>query len=340
MKFTVFTTGGTIASVPSEDGLQPGMKGRELIALCPELDDFDHEIRVVDLMSRDSSNMQPDDWLTMAEQIRAHASLCEAAVLLHGTDTMAWTAAALSYLLADVDIPVVLTGSMLTADVLNNDVTDNIFSAVQFSMQLAMYRRGGVAIAFDDVLIHGPRAAKADSRRKHAFVSVEYPLLGEMKHRAQYKIPWLNARTPRLSSERPWGATPVLERGVVVLPVFPGMRAHVLNALVDTGPRAIVLEGYGLGGIPFMGENLLPSIERGVQDGVHFVVRTQAMFGGTDLSVYEVGRKAMDLGAISAHDMTREALVTKLMLTLSMAHSRDELEGLLNKNLCDDVDAE
>ena len=123
----------------------------------------------------------------------------DAVILLHGTDTMAWTASALSYLLPDVPIPVVLTGSMLAPEARDSDAADNLYTAVQMSMQLALYRRQGVAVVFDDVLIHGPRAAKADSRRRHAFVSVDYPLLGEMRDRGQYKIPWLSSKRPKLS---------------------------------------------------------------------------------------------------------------------------------------------
>ena len=337
MKFTLFTTGGTIASVPSEDGLKPGLSGEELVGLCPDLMGFEHDVQTVDLMSKDSSNMQPEDWLLMAEQIRAHAPSCDAAILLHGTDTMAWTASALSYLLNDAPVPVVLTGSMLTAGDPDNDVGSNIYSAIQFAMQLAMYKRRGVSVAFDGVLIHGPRSAKADSRRKHAFVSVDYPLLGEMRDKGTHRIAWLGAQTPNLSHTRPWGPKPIIERNVALVPVFPGMRAAWLDAVVGTKPRAVVLEGYGLGGIPFMGEDLLPPMKRGMDAGIPFIIRTQSLFGGTDLGVYEVGQKAMDLGALSARDMTREALMVRLMLTLPLCQGRDDLERHMSANLCDDV---
>ena len=342
MKFTLFTTGGTIASAPSEDGLRPKLSGRELVNLCPALEDFEHDIRVVDLMSKDSSNMQPDDWFAMVQHIRQSASDCDAVILLHGTDTMAWTASALSYLLPDVSIPVVLTGSMLAPEARDSDAADNLYTAVQMSMQLALYRRQGVAVVFDDVLIHGPRAAKADSRRRHAFVSVDYPLLGEMRDRGQYKIPWLSSKKPKLSPSRPWESSPLpaLERNVAILPIFPGMPVRLLDAVLDARPAALVLEGFGLGGIPFTGENLLPSIDRGIRAGIPTVVRTQALFGGTDLGVYEVGEKVLDLGAISARDMTREALVVKLMLLLPLAPGLHELEHLLGQNLCGDVEGE
>ena len=336
MKITLLTTGGTIASVDSEKGLQPGLTGEQLLRACPDLMGFEHDVAVVDLMSKDSSNMHPSDWLSMADGIRQNAPLSDVVVMLHGTDTMAWTASALSYLLNDVPVPVVLTGSMLSADVPDSDVSENIYAAFHFALQLAMYKRRGVSVAFAGLLLHGPRITKIDSRRKNAFVGVDYPFLGEMRDRGTHKIAWLTAQVPALSAERPWGPSPAVETNVALVPIFPGLSARFLDAVADTGPKAVVLEGYGLGGVPFMGENLLPAIERGIARGIPFVLRGQAPFGGTDPAVYEVGRRALDLGVLSARNMTREALMSKLMLLLPVSAPSD-LERRLGANLCDDV---
>lgn len=336
MKISLLTTGGTIASVESDRGLQPGLAGKQLLRVCPGLMGFEHDVAVVDLMSKDSSNMHPSDWLVMADCVRDSAARSDAIVMLHGTDTMAWTASALSYLLNDVPVPVVLTGSMLSADVPDSDVSENIYAAFHFALQLAMYKRRGVSVAFAGLLLHGPRITKIDSRRKNAFVGVDYPFLGEMRDRGTHKIAWLTAQVPALSAERPWGPSPAVETNVALVPIFPGLSARFLDAVADTGPRAVVLEGYGLGGVPFMGESLLPAIERGIARGIPFVLRGQAPFGGTDPSVYEVGRRALDLGVLSARNMTREALMSKLMLLLPVSAPSD-LERRLGANLCDDV---
>ena len=267
---------------------------------------------------------------------RDSAARSDAIVMLHGTDTMAWTASALSYLLNDVPVPVVLTGSMLSADAPDSDVSENIYAAFHFALQLAMYKRRGVSVAFAGLLLHGPRITKIDSRRKNAFVGVDYPFLGEMRDRGTHKIAWLTAQVPALSAERPWGPSPAVETNVALVPIFPGLSARFLDAVADTGPKAVVLEGYGLGGVPFMGENLLPAIERGIARGIPFVLRGQAPFGGTDPAVYEVGRRALDLGVLSARNMTREALMSKLMLLLPVSAPSD-LERRLGANLCDDV---
>lgn len=336
MKISLLTTGGTIASVESDRGLQPGLAGEQLLRVCPGLMGFEHDVAVVDLMSKDSSNMHPSDWLVMADCVRDSAARSDAIVMLHGTDTMAWTASALSYLLNDVSVPVVLTGSMLSADAPDSDVSENIYAAFHFALQLAMYKRRGVSVAFAGLLLHGPRITKIDSRRKNAFVGVDYPFLGEMRDRGTHKIAWLTAQVPALSAERPWGPSPAVETNVALVPIFPGLSARFLDAVADTGPKAVVLEGYGLGGVPFMGENLLPAIERGIARGIPFVLRGQAPFGGTDPAVYEVGRRALDLGVLSAHNMTREALMSKLMLLLPVSAPSD-LERRLGANLCDDV---
>ena len=336
MKISLLTTGGTIASVESDRGLQPGLAGKQLLRVCPGLMGFEHDVAVVDLMSKDSSNMHPSDWLVMADCVRDSAARSDAIVMLHGTDTMAWTASALSYLLNDVPVPVVLTGSMLSADAPDSDVSENIYAAFHFALQLAMYKRRGVSVAFAGLLLHGPRITKIDSRRKNAFVGVDYPFLGEMRDRGTHKIAWLTAQVPALSAERPWGPSPAVETNVALVPIFPGLSARFLDAVADTGPKAIVLEGYGLGGVPFMGENLLPAIERGIARGIPFVLRGQAPFGGTDPAVYEVGRRALDLGVLSARNMTREALMSKLMLLLPVSAPSD-LERRLGANLCDDV---
>lgn len=336
MKISLLTTGGTIASVESDRGLQPGLAGEQLLRVCPGLMGFEHDVAVVDLMSKDSSNMHPSDWLVMADCVRDSAARSDAIVMLHGTDTMAWTASALSYLLNDVPVPVVLTGSMLSADAPDSDVSENIYAAFHFALQLAMYKRRGVSVAFAGLLLHGPRITKIDSRRKNAFVGVDYPFLGEMRDRGTHKIAWLTAQVPALSAERPWGPSPAVETNVALVPIFPGLSARFLDAVADTGPKAVVLEGYGLGGVPFMGENLLPAIERGIARGIPFVLRGQAPFGGTDPAVYEVGRRALDMGVLSAHNMTREALMSKLMLLLPVSAPSD-LERRLGANLCDDV---
>ena len=339
MKFLLISTGGTIASVASERGLIPALTGEKLLEYCPLLMGFEHDLEIMDLFSKDSSNIDPGDWLKMASRIRS--SDADVVVLLHGTDTMAWTAAALSYLLPDVENPVVITGSMMPPDEPESDAPDNIYAAFQFGLQLAMYKRKGVGIAFADLLIHGPRATKIDSYRKRAFVSVDYPLLGEMTDKGSHKVAWLTPHSPQIHGSGLWCNTSGesrFETNIALVPIFPGMKADWLYAVVAAAPKAVVLEGFGLGGVPYMGENLLEPIKKGMESGIPFILRTQSPFGGTDPSIYEVGRKALDLGVISAQSMTREALLVKLMLLLPVLGDKNlKLKENMHSSLCDDV---
>ena len=142
MKFAMLSTGGTIASVDSDKGLRPdSLNVQRLVEICPALMGFEHDIDFISVMSKDSSDMQPCDWLAMAENIKSVKA--DAIILLHGTDTLAYTASALAYLLNNVNIPVVITGSMLAPQAMGSDAGDNIYDAVQFAMQLAMYGRKG-----------------------------------------------------------------------------------------------------------------------------------------------------------------------------------------------------
>jgi L-asparaginase len=349
MKISLLATGGTIASVESERGRVPGLSGEKLLESCPLLMGFEHDVEVENLFSKDSSNRGPADWLEMAKSIRRRAQSSDAVILLHGTDTLAWTSSVLSYLLHDIAVPVVLTGSMMLSDEPGSDAPDNIYAAFQFALQLAMYKRKGVAIAFADTLIHGPKAIKLDSCHKKAFSSVDYPLLGEMRDMGTHKVAWLTPKVPSLTDKRPWDDdAPAFETNIALAPIFPGMSAAALDAIVTGGanatganapPRAVVLEGFGLGGVPCERDSLLGPIEKGIRSGIPFVLRTQSPFGGTDPSIYEVGRKALDLGVLSAQDMTREALVTKLMLLLPLFKSKDLAEHL-RANYCDEITVE
>ncbi|MBR0095953.1 MAG: asparaginase [Synergistaceae bacterium] len=361
MKIAMLSTGGTISSVMTDRGLAPeDLNVERLVKICPALMGFEHEIDFISVMNKDSSNITPQDWLVMADKIKSVEA--DAVILLHGTDTLAYTAAALAYLLNDLNVPVIVTGSMLAPDEFNSDAGDNIYEALQFAMQLAMYKRKGVYVSFGGILIHGLRAHKADSKHKHAFISVDYPVLGEMKDKGEYKTAWLNAKVPEFNSARPWMslaallASPVriedlnglqivackaggsrrLTEGcnnakIIDLVIFPGMSGELINKVCNAKPDAIILEAYGLGGVC---EDLLNAVKNCVANNIKVIVRSQALFGGVDLSVYEVGRRLTDAGAMPALVATREALIAKL--TLLFASGSFNINNL-NLNICDDI---
>jgi len=330
--FLVISTGGTIASRAGSNGLVPSLPGEELLSFVQGVEKFG-EITVLDLLSKDSSNMSPEDWKMIALCLRSEEKNYDGFLVLHGTDTMAYSASALSFMLPGFKKPVILTGSMEPIGVPGSDAEGNIEGAFAFLSALHERKQQGVSIAFHDRLIHGPRSQKILSHESTAFSSINYPHIGyrnngiiTMEH------------TPLLQKNYPVDvSTQNLETSIFLVTLFPGFRSKYLFHLADAGPKAIVLEALGLGGVPYLGENLLPAIEMCQKRSIPVIITTQCVYGGVDLSVYEVGRKTLDLGAISGKDMTREAIITKLMTILPGVEGGN-LETTLHCNFCDEIE--
>ena len=334
VEFLVISTGGTIASRPGTHGLTPSLPGEELLSGVRGMDRFGR-ITVLDLLSKDSSNMSPEDWKMMAACLRAEESEYDGFLILHGTDTMAYSASALSFFLPGFSKPVVITGSMLPMGDPGSDAESNILEGFVFLRALAAQGRKGISIAFHGHLIHGPRSQKILSHDSTAFSSINYHELGCILSGNA-----VLGKEPFLAETYPVDVSSLsVENSIFLVTLFPGFRARYLEHLTETQPRAIVLEALGLGGVPYLGENLLPPIARCREKNIPVIITTQCVYGGVDLSVYEVGRKTLELGAISGKDMTREAIIAKLMITLPTTEP-DRLEALLHKNFCDEITPE
>ena len=330
-KFLVMSTGGTIASRPGAYGLSPSLPGEELLGGVKGLELFG-EIAVLDLFSKDSSNMSPEDWKMMAASLKAEERRYDGFLILHGTDTMAYSASALSFFLPGFSKPVVITGSMLPMGYPESDAEGNIFEALLFLKTLCEKGRKGVSIAFHGHLIHGPRSQKILSQDSTAFSSINYPELGAI-HEGRAVL----GEAPFLRETYPVDVSSLdVEKSIFLVTLFPGFRASFLEHLARASPKAIVLEALGLGGVPYLGENLLPSIALCREKGIPVIITTQCVYGGVDLDVYEVGRKTLELGAISGKDMTIEAIIAKLMIVLPEAKG-ENLEELLHQNFCDEI---
>lgn len=338
MRFCVISTGGTIASSPGDEGLTPTMRGEQLLSHIPDLR-RSGSVSVVDLLSKDSSNMHPDDWVRIARCILERRDEADGFLILHGTDTMAYTASALSYMLLGFDRPVVLTGSMHPIDVPGTDAIDNVRDSLLFVRELAKRGQMGVSISFGGLLIHGPRSQKILSHTQTAFSSINYPVVGTMdgegpslRHRPEFASA---ASAPFLRGDAPFR----MERSILLVTLFPGFLARHLEAAVAMQPKAIVVEALGMGGVPYLGESLLPPIEHARNHSIPVVITTQCVYGGVDLSVYEVGRKTLRMGVISGKDMSREAIITKLMLLLPHLPEGDSdaLRESFHAPLCDEV---
>lgn len=340
MKITIVTTGGTIASVPMSSDTKTytiALSGDALFKHFPDIDKFGCELTLDPLFCKGSSNLRDSDWLEIAREVLKVSASCDGVIVTHGTDTMAYTASALSYLLLGLDKPVIMTGSMMPPGSEGSDAQGNLYSSIEFMKQLISGGRRGVCICMAGKLYHAPRTVKTNSWRRDAFSSIDYTLLGvsDPEPKLTDAVPCFSDRSPFAGGQSLMtGGAPEFENDIMTLALFPGMDERQLERTVDMRPRAIIVEGFGTGGILYQ---LFPAIKRAVESGTHVIVRTQVLSGGTDLQMCDLGLKTAALGTISAGNMTREALICKLKLLLPLCDDRAELEERLLMNCCDDV---
>ncbi len=334
MKILLISTGGTIASQQSAEGLVPMDQGEALAAQVPDIYEI-ADIDIANVFSKDSSNIDPADWAAIINCIRENPSY-DGYVMTHGTDTMAYTSSVLSYALRDLEKPVVITGSMIPMSEHGTDAKRNLEDAFRFTEALLAKRQSGVALTFAGRLIHGPRAKKMSGKRIEAFKSVYYDELGvsEGKKVSLLKVPFIDRQT--LCSPGTGSEDISFSKEVMPVKLFPGFRADYFDRIVEMRPKAIVVECFGLGGLPYMGEDLLPGIKKAVDLGILPVITTQCPEGGVDLSAYDVGQKTLKSGAVSALDMGFEAIMTKLMWLIPQMPV-SEAAKYLTMNLCDEV---
>ena len=326
-KILLLTTGGTIASVPGGEGLEPrrsDVMERELQQLRTYYD-----ITVRDVLCLDSSNIRPEEWQHIAHAVFTERSGFDGIVISHGTDTMAYTASAITFMLPNIDLPVVFTGSQLPlADILS-DGPDNLRTA--FAM--AASGRPGVFLAFDRKVMLGCRAVKVRASGFSAFESVNARYAGTVSNRGLV----LDERV----LPRPHGQAQLrtdISRDVFLLKLTPGMNSAIFDMLSAMGYKGIVIEAFGLGGINVLSREL-KSIRRCVEDGISIVVTTQCLYDSSDLQVYQVGNKLLELGVIQGRDMTTESAMTKLMWAIGQGMDQTEISTLFRQNLAGEITA-
>mgnify|MGYP002678033439 CR=1 FL=1 len=316
-KILLLATGGTIASRPTAaGGLAPAITSEELLACVPELADL-CEVSAVQVFNLDSTNVGPAQWQSIVRCIKENYDTCDGFVIAHGTDTMAYTAAALSYMVQNSAKPVVLTGSQKSIYNRDTDARNNLYRAFVYAVSDGAW---GVQLVFDNKVILGTRARKTRTRSFNAFSSIDYPETAVF-------------RDTRLVTflRRPMDQPPVrfyerLEPAVFVLRLVPGMRADIIPLLAPHY-RALVLESFGVGGLPCYGdESFFHAVRDWVQSGRVIVMTTQVPHEGSDMEVYQVGHRAKrELGLIEAYSMTSEAVVTKLMWILGQTDDYAEI---------------
>ena len=306
-KICLIATGGTIASVETPEGMKPLLDGKELLAKVPELESLG-VIDIVELMQLDSTNIQPKDWIQMAQAIEERYADYDGFIITHGTDTMAHSAAALYYMLENLQKPVIFTGSQLSLVEEGSDAPANLLLA----MYGAVSNVPGVYLAFHNKLMQGNAAKKLCTENFDGFYSINVPDVAVLE---DGKIKW-NISSDFIEPEKELKINTAIDTNVAVFEVFPGFNTDIIRMAVDSGCKGIVLKGYGAGNVPSeeSGNSFLPAIDYAVEKGVKVVLTTQCIYDGTDLERYEVGASALRHGVISGGDLTVEAILAKLML--------------------------
>lgn len=327
-KILLLGTGGTIASKQTEDGLQPALTAPEILEYVPGVERY-CDIDVKQVCNIDSTNMSPEIWSQIVRAIEANYDHYNGFVITHGTDTMAYTASALSFLLHGVKKPVVLTGSQMPIDAMLTDARNNLYTA----FAAVEYGIAGISVAFDRHIIRGCRAVKVRTMGFEAFESINAPYLAEVF------ADGLHSYVP--AAEPAEAPCVQLHDGlcneVFLLKLIPGTNPRVFDMICAMGYRGVVIETFGAGGMHFLRRNLLENLARLTERGVAVVACSQCLYEASNLSIYEVGTRLLECGVIPANDMTTEAAVTKLMWALGQTQDPEEIKRIFFTNYCGEI---
>lgn len=320
-------TGGTIASEMTEAGLIPNLSSEDFLSYVPAIRSL-CKVDCLQVCNIDSTNMTPSHWLLIAGAIQDNYNAYDGFVICHGTDTMAYTAAALSYLIQNSSKPIILTGSQKP---IHADITDSKVNLLDSFTVACDGRISGVSVVFGGEVIPGTRARKTYSKSYSAFSSINHPVLGVVQDGRL--IPYL-----RQEPSGPLRFYKVLNERVSLLKLIPGVSPSQLGFLFSESD-AVIIESYGVGGIP-SGEQgaFYRQIRQAEAQGKLVVFTTQVQNEGSDLSVYGVGhRLKSDLGVLESYDMTTETVVAKLMWALALTRNVEELTHIFYTPVAGDI---
>ncbi len=325
-KLMILSTGGTIACTQTEAGLVPTLLAEDVLSYVPEARKMGR-VDARTIFNLDSSNIQPEEWRVIAREIISYIGDYDGVVVLHGTDTMAYTASMFSFMLRGLAKPVIITGSQLPVGHPRTDAKLNLSHA----LLAASSAFAGVFVVFDGTIMRGCRVAKVRTTSRNAFESINYPPAGSIRGgKVRLNIAPEKTGVQHMLDD-------AVDPNVFLLKLVPGTKPEIFDYISRMGYRGVVIEGFGLGGIQCLRRNLLDGIKRLLSEDVAVLLTTQCRYEPSDPMVYETGRLAVESGILQGFDMTSECAVTKLMWALGHTKDLDEVRRMMYTNYCDEI---
>lgn len=337
VKVLVIYTGGTLGMVydAKTDSLVP-FDFAQIPDNLPEMARLDFEISVLTFDNLlDSSNMNPQVWVQLAEIIKENYTQYDSFVVLHGTDTMAYSASALSYLLENLNKPVIFTGAQLPIGVARTDAKENFITALEIAAAQIHNRPiiSEVCIYFNSLLLRGNRARKNESVQFNAFKSENYPVLAEAGIKIEYNKPYLKSYEQNAELQ----VHHSFDDNVLILKLFPGITDKVVrNVLEIKGLRGVILETYGSGNAP-TDEWFLKLMKEFIDKGIIIFNVSQCNGGRVTQGRYQTSHFLQEIGVVSGADITTEAAITKLMFALGQSEDIQEVKKILKKSIAGEM---
>lgn len=318
----MITTGGTIACMPSENGLVPGISGNDIISLVPELKNI-CTIDTLELLNIDSSNISPKHYVLMIEAVEKNYDLYDGFVITHGTDTMAYSSSMLACAIENLSKPVVFTGSQLPLKAKATDAYRNLYDAFLAASDNVY----GVFLAFNGDIHYGDSVKKVYSENFTGFLSINNKTAGKSDNN---KIIW--NKLYKNHNIKPVFNKNISEK-VFVLKMVPSLKPDIIDVLINMGYKGIIIEGYGAGGVPTADceNNFIPALQKAIENNVAVVCATQCLYDGVHLDKYPAGILSEKYGAISSKNMTLEKALVKLMIGLGNNMTMEELKKYIEE---------